>query len=396
MDKILYLCKSQYKNNWVIELEDKIIYYKSIPKKLTHEFELVSFIKICKTLISKEKIQGIYYSTDKGALIAAALCEECNLFGPNFTGTFHCHHKYYTRLLTDSLEVAPLLLKDLENYIISEYPFYLKDPCSILGNLGFYIQDKNDFEKAKILIQKYLPINHHYFLPLIKRYLNTKNYSYAFSPMMMIEPIVKQEQFTIEGFVRNKEVKYIAVTDTHFYKNTRIFDHFSLPTKISPKVIEKTKIKLTHYIEKLGLNNTFFNAEFFYNKNNTTLIEINPRSAACFKNLYQEVYGFDIIAAGQNLCLNQNISLNTIPKKHAGQFTFMIDNPINTKDIYLFNTREQLPFKIKLLKKFNTDVEVKGHNGFAVAQVELFGDSYEEIKNLAHEYRTKYFKNILL
>jgi len=91
---------------------------------------------------------------------------------------------------------------------------------------------------------------------------------------MMIEELAKGFQITVEGFVYDSEISFTVIADTNNFSGSQKIDNFSVPSKLDHKIQEKIKATAKKDIKAVGLNNSFFNCEYWIG-DDITLIEIN-------------------------------------------------------------------------------------------------------------------------
>ena len=127
------------------------------------------------------------------------------------------------------------------------------------------------------------------FNDLLKNYANFEfdcNYFIA-------EELLTGNQITVEGFIFNKNVAFIGITDSIMYPKTISFKRFDLPSKLSNEIKKELKRSQKELVLGIGFNNGIFNIEMFYNeiKDELKIIEINPRMISQFSDLVEKING---------------------------------------------------------------------------------------------------------
>ena len=355
-------------------------------------FDILSYLDEAGKIIKDRRIDGVFSAFDVGSLIAAALCDEFNLPGPSLEAVFLCYHKYYTRTSLNS----PIRFKTLslgeESPELLDYPFYFKAPCSSLGVLGFTIRSPLDLKEALRLADKELPPMTEPLFPFFKGHLDLKKFPLATENVLLIEEYLSGHQITIEGFVHEGDVEFTVVADTNFFDNSRLIDNFCIPTTLSSEVTDAIKKQAKEDVRKIGLDNTFFNAEYWCRDDGAVLIEINPRAATTFYNLYRETFSYDVYRAGLELCLGMKPRIHLDHGKTGGQFNIVTAREGKVKD--LFNLDISFPFHTELFLKGDEKIRQLSEYGVVVGQMEIVGDTYDEIKAIADKYREKVIRSV--
>jgi len=353
------------------------------------DFDILAYLDKAREYIKKYKINGIFYYLDIGALIAARLCDEFNLPGPSLESIFLTYNKYYTRIKTNHNIAFDYFDISSPKQNLLHFPFYLKAPCSSLGILGYEILNEDELEEKLKIVRIQLPKMTKSVFPLFKNYIDVEKYPLAIHPIMMIEGLTNEFQMTVEGFVYDNQVYFTVITDTNNFSDSKKIDNFSMPSKLNEKIQEKIKETAKKDIKAIRLNNSFFNCEYWVG-NDIKLIEINGRAAASFYNLYKKVYGYDVFEAGIKLCLDQKPDINLKQNCFGGQFNILTEKEGNSNNMIYYN---RLPKSCNILIRPDKNVTQLSQFGRVIAQMELFGKSYAEIKDRADEIRKKVMKN---
>ena len=92
-------------------------------------------------------------------------------------------------------------------------------------------------------------------------------------------------QVNVDGFVQDRAVQCLGVIDSVFYPGTTAFQRFEYPSRL-PHAAQRE-------LQAIGFDHGVFNVELFYRPRNGDIkvIEINPRLAAQFGDLYEKVDG---------------------------------------------------------------------------------------------------------
>jgi len=344
------------------------------------ECDILDYIERCRQYIRTHHIDAIYYSRDVADIVGAALCEEFGFPGPSIESVFLCLHKYYAR----RSEPSPIRCEAIElfdnNPSVTAYPCYLKPPWLNLGILGFKLESPDDLQRALAVARREYHFWSPLYYPFFQRYVDLQKYPLAVQDIMLVEEFIDGPQVTVEGWVHNNQVSLWAITDTNTYPGTRVIDNFSLPSRQPAHIQEKLAKHATAAIHNIGLNNGFFNIEFWCHEKSVTLTEINGRAATCFYHLYRHCLDACIYEAGLALACGRNpallLHLNGTVGAQCNFVTFGTDWAENLIDF----TRARTIPQLALYVAEGDWVKPVSEFGFVLAQIDLFGYSYAEIK----------------
>jgi biotin carboxylase len=243
-----------------------------------------------------------------GAVIAAVIAERLGLPGVPPAAILTAQHKFYAR--ERSREVAPEATPaytvfspyvQREEEVKLPFPMFVKPVKATYSILAKRVDNfaelkqhltfkpletwilKKLIQPAEDLAQRYtqFPLDAHHILG---------------------EEVLNGMQVTVDGYVHNGVVKIMGVVDSIMYPGTSAFQRFEYPSSLPQSVQEKMGDVVTRVVKAFGLNQSLFNVEFFYNPDTGDLkmIEMNPRMAYQFADLYEKVDGFnpyDILVA---------------------------------------------------------------------------------------------------
>ena len=245
-------------------------------------------------------IDGIVSSGDyPGSIVSAIIAYKMNKLGVDPGIILRAHHKYYSRLDQHAIvpECVPQfrLFSNDGTYIHFKMPCFLKPVKSYFSMYAYKINFKEELhaivQRVSVPTSFLMPFNQ-----LLKEY-TTCNFD---ANCWILEEFIEGEQVTLEGCVYKNEVYFLGITDSYFYPGTFVFSRFEYPSKLPDNVRNKMKDISTKIVTSIGLNNSLFNIEFIYNKKTDRIyiVEINPRMASQFADLYEKVDGvnsYDIL-----------------------------------------------------------------------------------------------------
>jgi hypothetical protein len=100
-------------------------------------------------------------------------------------------------------------------------------------------------------------------------------------------------QATVEGYAFGERVHILGVVDSVMFPGTIAFQRFEYPSALPQAVQHRMSCLTQELMRGLGYRNGMFNVEFMYDPavDRISVIEINPRMASQFADLFEKVDG---------------------------------------------------------------------------------------------------------
>jgi biotin carboxylase len=116
---------------------------------------------------------------------------------------------------------------------------------------------------------------------------------------MVCEEILRGAQVTANGFAINGQVTMLGTVDSIMYPGTDQFQRFQYPSALPPAQLERIDALATRLIEGIGFRHGMFNVEMRLDpaSGEPRVIEINPRAAGQFFDLFERVDGYSLFEA---------------------------------------------------------------------------------------------------
>jgi biotin carboxylase len=110
---------------------------------------------------------------------------------------------------------------------------------------------------------------------------------------LIAEGLLKGEQVTVEGYACGGKVGIFGVVDSVMFPGTLAFSRFDYPSSLPEDVQARMGEIAARVMEGMGFDNGLFNIEMMYDADagRVSIIEINPRMASQFADLYEKVDG---------------------------------------------------------------------------------------------------------
>lgn len=240
------------------------------------------------------RVDAVVSSDDyPGSALASILARRFGLPGVAPAVNLRCQHKYYSRLDQQRFvpEAVPAfqLLDETQLPALEAlaYPVFLK-PVKSFFSVGACRADSVQelFRlgwKSSLLQSFFNP-----FAKLLREYAGVD-----LGPRVIVEGLLQGIQVTVEGYVSRGRVHVIGVVDSVMYPGTRSFARFEYPSALPASVQERMAAVARSVTAGIGYDQGLFNIEMMYHPETDAIhiIEINPRMASQFADLYEKVDG---------------------------------------------------------------------------------------------------------
>lgn len=270
------------------------------------------------------RVQGIISTDDyPGSIYASIVGHYAKLIGPRPAALLQCQHKYNARLLQKKFvpqatphftlfdDPATITSDDITHF---EYPVFVK-PVKSYYSIGANKAANHD-ELLEMLSQAYLPTH---FLSHFNWFLKTFGGCEIDSCAVLVEEYLTGIQVTLEGYCCNGDIQILGIVDSIMFPGTISFARFEYPSSLPADVQERMADISRTIIKAMHLDNCMFNIELIYNPETKKIgiIEINPRMAAQFADLYEKVDGFNSYQILLDIALGKKPTLVKNKGKHA-------------------------------------------------------------------------------
>jgi biotin carboxylase len=247
-------------------------------------------------LIKDIEIAGVISSDDyPGSALAAAVAKRLGLPAPDPSVMVTCQHKYLSRVAQERLvphAVPPFALIDVANGIALPpalaFPIFVKPVKSFFSigaeRVGSAAELAARLARWKELDQFFLPLDR-----LLERYGGTS----TGTRRLIAEGLLNGEQVTVEGYAHGGRTSIFGVVDSVMFPGTLAFSRFDYPSGLPESVQARMAEVAATVMQGIGFDNGLFNVEMMYDRetDRIAIIEINPRMASQFADLYEKVDG---------------------------------------------------------------------------------------------------------
>ncbi len=258
--------------------------------------------------IDGRKIAAVISTDDyPGSALAAAIAKRLGLPGPEPELALICQHKYLSRMAQAKLvpdAVPPFTLIDVADGAPLpdglSFPLFVK-PVKSFFSIG--AEKVGSASELAALLPRWAQLDQ-FFLPLermLERYAGTS----IGTKRLIAEGLLTGVQVTVDGYAYGGDVHSMGVVDSIMFPGTIAFSRFEYPSALPEGVQARMGEIATTLMRGLGFDNGLFNIEMMYDAatDGIFIIEINPRMASQFADLYEKVDGTNsyevLLAIGQ-------------------------------------------------------------------------------------------------
>lgn len=228
------------------------------------------------------------------------LCAEYGLPSASLASVVKCEHKYWSRLeqravidencprfATVDLDQDDELPEDLD------YPVWLKPVKSASSELAFRVGDRTEFAAAMDEIRSGIDKFGEPFEFVLDQLELPPQVAEAGAMACLAEEAVSGRQLTAEGYVFDGAVEVYGVIESVLYSDSPSFLRYEYPSRVPAAVLERVVSASRRVIERIGLDCSTFNIEYFWDPDvdRLSVLEINPRESQSHARLFEMVDG---------------------------------------------------------------------------------------------------------
>lgn len=237
-----------------------------------------------------------------GALIAAVVAQRLGLPTADPRAILAAQHKYYARKLieravpeaTPRYAVFPYDVRREEEVGLA-FPCFVKPVKATYSILARRVDRFADVRR----LMTFRPLERFILEKLIQPANDlARDYAMGFdvdAHHMIAEEVLVGTQVTVEGIARGGEVAILGIVDAVMYPGTIAFQRFEYPSAVPRGVQSRMAAIAEKAIRALGFDHGVFNVEMFHDPatDRISILEVNPRIAYQFADLYEKVEGFN-------------------------------------------------------------------------------------------------------
>jgi hypothetical protein len=249
-----------------------------------------------------------------GALAAALVAEAAGLPGTPVTAILACQHKLHARRVLEqvcpeaNLPFAPLDARyggPVPDGLT--YPAYVKPVKAAFSVLARRVDSQADLHRHTRFGRRELWVIRHLVEPF-EQVARQRLPQAGSAHRLLVEAPVQAAQFNLDGWVHQGRAHALGVVDAVMYPGTQAFMRWEHPSRLPATVQARALDVAQRFLSAVGFSHGMFNVEFFHDPvtDRLTVIEVNPRLASQFSDLYRHVHGLDPHAMSLALALGQD------------------------------------------------------------------------------------------
>jgi hypothetical protein len=281
-------------------------------------FDAPRWIARMKRKYRRAGLAGVASTNEQyGALLAAILARELGLPGSDPAAIIRAQHKYYARqaLAAALPEANPAF--NLLPYAFGRtsvagadpglpFPFFVKPVKAAFSVLARRVDDATELQRHLT----FHPWETHIIKRLVRPFgdLMRQFTDFTVDPQhMMGETLLDGVQINVDGWIHGGAVSFFGIVDAVMYPGTSAFQRFEYPSRLPPAAQAAACALAERVMRAMAFDHGAFNVELFWQPvtNTFQVIEINPRLAAQFGDLYEKVDGVNPYSVLVDLCVGR-------------------------------------------------------------------------------------------
>lgn len=227
----------------------------------------------------------------------------CQRFGglccASLEAVVKCEHKYWCRLEQQKAisEYPRFGLVDPEHDQEPpagvNYPMWVKPVKSFSSQLAFGVGDEHEFRDALSAIREKVDRVGKPFETILDHLDLPPEIAGIAGTACLAEEAISGRQITVEGYRYQGRTHIYGIVDSVTYEDIPSFLRFQYPSTLPDRLTDRMRDVSRRIIHQVGLDNTTFNIEFFWDAETDalTVLEVNPRHSQSHAELFEQVDG---------------------------------------------------------------------------------------------------------
>jgi hypothetical protein len=241
-----------------------------------------------------------YYDFPASTLVPI-VAQRFGLRGPTVRSVMKCENKFWSRIEQRKVAIDHIPQfqafdpRDEEAFskLSLVFPFWVKPIKSFRSYLAFRINDVREFARAVELMSAGMDKMNRPFQYLMERYRMPELFT-SMPESAVAETMLSGSQCTLEGYVFEGDVIGYGIVDSVREGDRSSFSRYEYPSSM-PLDVQYRMIEIARrVVSQLGLDDTPFNMEFFYNQTDDHIyvLEVNPRISQAHVDIFEKVHGY--------------------------------------------------------------------------------------------------------
>jgi hypothetical protein len=287
-------------------------------------FDALRFVERVARRYRSARLDAVVTSDEQfGPFLASLVAERLGLPHTPLGAILRIQHKFYAReafqrIVPEANVRYGLIRRDFgdPSEVPVPFPFYVKPVKAAFSVLARRVDTFEQlyrhtrfgwFERAIIdrLVQPFADVMR-------------AHSEFTESPFSMVcEGLVPGRQVTVNGYVRSGKARMLGIVDSVMYPGTDQFQRFQYPSTLSAAQQASVDALAAKLLEGMGFDNGLFNVEVRIDPETgvARVIEINPRAAGQFYDLFERVDGYSLF----EVLLDLHSGIEPVVRHRAGR-----------------------------------------------------------------------------
>ena len=260
-----------------------------------------------------------------GTVLVPILAEHFGVPGPSLEAVLKCENKYWSRL--EQHKVIPDAIPQFRAFDPHDDgaygrlellpPFWIKPIKSFRSFLAFQINDERQFNEVMPVCREKGGMMNEPFQYLMDAFHMPPEIA-GMEESFVAESPIGGWQCTLEGYSHEGRVAVYGVVDSVREQDSSSFARYEYPSALPLEIQHRMMDVVRTAILQIGLDNSPFNAEFFYDQTSDQvwLLEINPRISQAHTDIFEKVHGLSHHSVMLDLALGRRPK----PMEKKGEF----------------------------------------------------------------------------
>ncbi len=329
------------------------------------KYDMKKLVNLCIERIDNHgQIDAIAsYFDFPGTVLIPVIAQKYNLPAPDKDSILKCEHKFWSRM--EQQKAIPNhipMFKAFDPFDDNAFdklemipPFWIKPTKSFRSILAYRISTEAYFYEVLKKIRKHIHFIAKPFQELMQIYDIPEEVS-GMKETCIAETMISGHQCTLEGYVFNGNVVSYGIVDSLRDENRSSFSRYEYPSFLPQEVQFRMNDIARRAIQQIGMDNSPFNVEFFYNHtaDKIYLLEINPRISQAHADMFEKLHGISHHSVMLSLALDRKPE----PLYYNGDFNKAAHFMLRTYESGLIR-KVPTNNEINILKKFIPGLEIK-------------------------------------
>lgn len=261
-----------------------------------------------------------------GALGAAMLAERMGWPGTPVNAVLACQHKLHARRVLQQVApeantgFGPMPARYGEPIPEGiDYPSFVKPVKAAFSVLARTVRSRAELQAMTRFGAWELWVIRHLVEPF-ERIARQRLPEAGSAHRLLLEQPAHGLQYNLDGYVFRGELRPLGVVHSEMYPGTQCFRRFVYPCGLAEAARAQAIAVARRFLAAVGFDHGLFNMEFFYDAEHDklTVIELNPRMASQFSDLYLRVDGIDLHRIALELAHGRDPALLPCIRPSAG------------------------------------------------------------------------------